>query len=183
LLEGVTLVWAVRSKTLVDGFTPFFDQILSQLNTSEMPGFFKVELYVSTASKAAAATPAAADAAGGASVAAADDHAVEDSVAAVVVEKGDAPADVEKGGMKLTVRTGGEGFVDGGGAGVSAAWSPYTTHYGRPDIVKVMEGLLGAEDASEAVGVMACASKVLLFEVQRQCVRRDVDLHAEEFAW
>lgn len=183
LLEGVTLVWAVRSKALVDGFAPFFDQILSQLNTPDMPGFFKVELYVSTAPRAAAATPAAPDAVCGASVAAAADNAVEDSVAAVVVETDDAPADVEKGGMKLTVRTGGEGFVDGGGAGVSAAWSPFTTHYGRPDIEKVMEGLLGAEDASETMAVMACASKVLLFELQRQCVRRDVDLHAEEFAW
>jgi len=191
LLEGVTLVWAVRSKALVDGFTPFFDQILSQLNTPEMPGFFKVELYVSTASKAAAVTPAAADAAGGASVVAAaaaaddddDDNALEDSVAAAVLQKDDAPTDVEKGETKLTVRTGGEGFVDGGGAGVSAAWSPFTTHYGRPDIEKVMDGLLGGEDASEAMGVMACASKALLYDVQRQCVRRDVDLHAEEFAW
>jgi len=184
LLEGVTLVWAVRSKALVDGFTPFFDQILSQLNTPEMPGFFKVELYVSTGSKAPAAAPAAADTAGGASVAAAAAGNGVDSVAAVVVEKDDAPADVEKGRVKLTVSTGGEGFADGGGAGVSAAWSPFATHYGRPDVAKVMEGLLGAEeDASETMGVMACASKVLLIEVQRQCVRRDVDLHAEEFAW
>ena len=175
LLESVILVWAVRNKTLVDGFIPFLDQILSQLNSPEMPGFFKVELYVSIGSKSAAALPAAADAAGSASVTATRTREAE---------MNGAPAEVEKKGVKVTIRTGDKSPVDGGGAGVSSAQSSFNTHFERPDIARVMEGLLGEkEKASDAVGVLVCASKALLFEVQRQCVRWDVDLHAEEFAW
>ncbi|GAB5033252.1 ferric reductase [Nannochloropsis oceanica] len=183
LLESVILVWAVRNKTLVDGFIPFLDQTFSQLNSLETPSFFKVELYVSIGSKSAA-VPAAADAAGSARVIVSVGNGDENSEMTREAEMNGASAEVEKREVKQTIRIGNKSPEEGSGTAVSAAPSLFNIHYERPDIARVMEGLFGEkEKVSEEVGVLVCASKALLFEVQRQCVRWDVDLHAEEFAW
>ena len=76
----------------------------------------------------------------------------------------------EEGGMGRVV-DGGEGGGGGGG---------WVVRKGRPVVGEVLDG---CEVEGENSGVLVCAPKGLLFEVQRACVDRDVDVHMEEFAW
>jgi hypothetical protein len=96
--------------------------------------------------------------------------------------------------------------VDGGGGGREEMGEGVNAcvrvHYGRPNVFKVFEELVGdgrvcvdvdekegekgkgkGKEKEKMVGVVACAPKALLNEVQRQCVLREVDLHMEVFGW
>ncbi len=85
------------------------------------------------------------------------------------------------GGIKKAkVKQLGARFVDGGAGGGHTTASQVRTHQGRPNLFQLFEALA---PATTTTGVLACAPKGLLLQVQRQCVLRDLDVHMEEFAW
>lgn len=176
-LQGVTLVWVSRSLDLMYGFAPFLGAMQLEMNTPEQPRFFEPELYVSKGLDASGSISPVSYA--------------EFSRTGIVQQGAGSKAqslpaaigpDVEIGRTAEKSDWHEQGGVDGGGE--TGTVQGINTHRGRPNFEKILRNLVLSEKGeSDAVGVLVCAPKALLLEVQRQCVIQDVDLHMEEFDW
>jgi hypothetical protein len=171
-IQQVTLVWVVRDEETYAAFAPFLTEALALLNRPAQRAndpeacVFDVEVYMTS-------LPATATEAGG-------DGGKEEALAARrrfgrgrLIKK-------VVGSIVARVAPGGAGWGEGG----AAVSGRLRRHGGRPNVFRVMDGLVDVEAGEQEVtAAVACAPEALLHQVQRQCVLRDVDLHMEEFAW
>ena len=176
-LQGVTLVWVSRNLDLMYGFAPFLGAMQLEMNTPEQPSFFEPELYVSKGLDASGSISPV-------SYAEFSSTGIVQQGAGSKVQSLPAAIgpDVEIGRTAEKSDWHEQGGVDGGGK--TGTVQGINTHRGRPNFEKILRNLVLREKGeSDAVGVLVCAPKALLLEVQRQCVIQDVDLHMEEFDW
>lgn len=169
-IQHVTLVWAVREEETYAAFAPFLEQVLEALNRPAQRAndpeacVLDVEVYMT-------------------SVPSSEEEEGEEGNAGEE-EEGEAGLAFRRrrgpGQMHLKEKEVMRGIV----SRMAPAAGRLQRRRGRPNICRVMDGLVDVEAGEQHVtAALACAPQGMLHQVQRQCVLRDIDLHMEEFAW